>query len=233
MNNVVFGKTMENLRKRTDIKLVKENKTILKPLAKPTFHAFQVFESVVAIHMLKTVLTLNRPVYAGFAILELSKHLMYEFHYNYVKSKYCDRARLIFTDTDSLCYEVETFDVYADMRGDAHLFDTSDYPTGHPNLSLANKKVLEKFKDETAGRPILEFIGLRAKMYSILLADSKGVPRYVRDRNLKHDLYRDCLLGERRMAHSMNAIRPADDHRLFSVTLHKTTLPPYDDKRFV
>ena len=118
------------------------------------------------------------------------------------------------------------------------MFNTSDYPTGHPNLSLANKKVLGKFNDETAGRPILEFVGLRANMYSILLADSekktaKGVARYVRDRYLKHDLYRDCLLGERRMAHSMNAIRPADDHRLFSLTLHKTTLSPYDDKRFV
>ena len=238
MNNAIFGKTMENLRKRTDIKLVSDEKAIRKYCARPQLHAFRQFESVAAIHLLNTVLTLDRPLYAGFAILELSKLVMYGFHYGYIKATYGERARLLFTDTDSLCYEIATADIYADMLADAGQFDTSDYPTDYPNFSLANKKVLGKFKDETAGRPILEFVGLRAKMYSILLADSekktaKGVARYVRDRDLKHDLYRACLLGERRVAHSMNAIRPADDHRLFSVTLRKTTLSPYDDKRFV
>ena len=76
---------------------------------------------------------------------------MYDFHYRYVKSTYGERARLLFTDTDSLCYEIATADIYADMLADADQFDTSDYPTDHPNFSLANKKVLGKFKDETAG----------------------------------------------------------------------------------
>ena len=237
LNNAIFGKTMENLRKRTDIKLVSDSKAIRKYCARPQLHAFQQFESVAAIHLLKTELVLNRPIYAGFTILELSKRLMYEFHYGYVKSKYDGRARLLFTDTDSLCYEIATADVYADMLADAHQFDTSDYPTDHPNFSLVNKKVLGKFKDETAGRPILEFVGLRPKMYSILLADSekktaKGVARCVRDRDLKHNLYRDCLLGERMLHHEMNAIR-SFNHHLYSITLRKTTLSPFDDKRFV
>ena len=238
MNNAIFGKTMENLRKRTDTKLVSDEKAVRKYCARPQLHAFRQFKSVAAIHLLKTELTLDRPLYAGFAILELSKLVMYGFHYGYIKSTYGERARLLFTDTDSLCYEITTADVYADMLADADHFDTSDYPADHPNYSVVNKKVLGKFKDETAGRPILEFVGLRAKMYSILLEDSekktaKGVARYVRDRDLKHELYRACLLGERRVAHSMNAIRPADDHRLFSVTIRKSTLSPYDDKRFV
>ena len=185
MNNAIFGKTMENLRKRTDIKLVSDEKAIRKYCARPQLHAFRQFESVAAIHLLKTELTLDRPLYAGFTILELSKYIMYDFHYRYVKSTYGERARLLFTDTDSLCYEITTADIYADMLADADQFDTSDYPTDHPNFSLANKKVLGKFKDETAGKPIIEFVGLRAKMYSILLEGSekktaKGVARYVR-----------------------------------------------------
>ena len=237
MNNAVFGKTMENLRKRTDIKLVGDKRAILKYIAKPQFHSFKVFESVSAIHLLKTELTLDRPIYAAFTILELSKRLMYEFHYGYVKSTYGDRTRVLFTDTDPLCYEITTTDIYADMLADAHHFDTSDYPVDHPNYSVANKKVRGKFKDETAGQPILEFVGLRAKMYSLRLAHSekktaKGVARYVKERDLRHDLYRDCLLGERQLYHCMNAIR-SFDHQLFTLTQRKATLSPYDDKRFV
>ena len=138
---------MENLRKRTDIKLVSDEKTIRKYCARPQLHAFKQFESVAAIHLLKTQLTLDRPLYAGSTILELSK------------STYGERARLLFTDTDSLCYELTTNDVYADMLADADYFDTRDYPTDHPNYSTTNKKVLGKLKDETAGRPILELVG--------------------------------------------------------------------------
>ena len=113
-------------------------------------------------------------------------------------------------------------DIYNDMREGAIRFDTSDYPTNHPNYSTINKKVLGKFKDETAGQPIHEFVGLRAKMYSIRLADSekrtaKGVARYVKNRDLRYTLYCDCLLGELRTAHCMNVIRAAGNHHLYSV----------------
>ena len=104
----------------------------------------------------------------GFAILDLSKVLMYQFHYEYMKPKYDCNAKLLFTDTDSLCYEIKTNDIYHDMLEDKELFDTSEYAQDHPLYSIGNKKVLGKMKDETHGIPIQEFIGLRPKMYSIL-----------------------------------------------------------------
>ena len=100
-------------------------KKYLKYTAKPHFHAFQIFDSIVAMHLLKTKLTFNRPIYTGFAILDLSKTIMYDFHYDYIRRKFPD-AQLLFTYTDSLCYEIVTDDVYADMLVDAQQFDTSD-----------------------------------------------------------------------------------------------------------
>ena len=110
MNNAMFGKTMENQRKRTDIQPVADQKTIRKYCARPQLCAFKQFDSVAAIHLLK---------YAGIVILELSKYIMYDFHYGYVKSTYGERARLLFTDTDSLCYEIATADIYANLLADA------------------------------------------------------------------------------------------------------------------
>ena len=186
LNNAIFGKTMENLRNRVDVHLLSEDK-IKKYTAKPQFYASKIFDSITAIHLLKTRLTFNRPIYAGFAILEISKTIMYQFHYDYIRQKY-PTARLLFTDTDSLCYEITTDDVYADMLHDCEQFDTSDYPLNHPNYSATNKKVLGKFKDETAGKPIIEFVGLKPKMYSILLdktekKTAKGISRHVTARD--------------------------------------------------
>ena len=97
---------------------------------------------------------------------------MYQFHYEYMKQKYGADAKLLFTVTDSLCYEVKTHDIYQDMLEDAELFDTSEYAQDHPLHSIRNKKVLGKMKDETHGIPIQEFIGLRPKMYSILYTEN-------------------------------------------------------------
>ena len=97
-------------------------------------------------------------------ILDLSKTLMYDFHYNYIKQKYNNKAKLLFTDTDSLCYEIETTDVYKDFCNDKDKFDNSDYPEDSPYFNKANKKVIGKFKDKTSGMPITEFIGLRSKL---------------------------------------------------------------------
>ncbi|XP_041361144.1 uncharacterized protein LOC121377277 [Gigantopelta aegis] len=132
MNNSVFGKTMENLRKHVDVKLVNSQKRAGKFIAKPTFHAFRIFNNdLVAIHMQKQRLILNRPIYVGFVILDISKILMYDFHYNYIKTKYASKAQLLFTDTDSLCYSIRTDYIYQDMLNDNDLFDTSEYPTDH------------------------------------------------------------------------------------------------------
>ena len=116
MNNSVFGKTIENLRKRVDVKLVTTNKILDKLTSKPTYVSSKIFnENLMAVHKIKESLTLNRPAYVGMCILDLSKTLMYDFHYNYIKKKYGDRAKLLFTDTDNLTYEIEAEDVYKDL----------------------------------------------------------------------------------------------------------------------
>ena len=162
MNNSVFGKTMENIRKRVDVRLVTDEKKLLKMASKPTYVSSKIFnENLVAVHKIKETLTLNRPAYVGMCILDLSKTLMYDFHYNYIKEKYFDKARLLFTDTDSLTYEIEAEDVYRDFWNDKDRFDNSDYPENSPYFNKTNKKVIGKFKDEAAGIPITEFVGLR------------------------------------------------------------------------
>lgn len=109
VNNSVFGKTMENLRKRVDVRLVTDQKKFSKMVSKPTFVSSKIFnENLVAIHKIKETLTLDRPAYVGMCILDLSKTLMYDFHYNTIKRIYGDKAKLLFTDTDSLCYEIQT-----------------------------------------------------------------------------------------------------------------------------
>ena len=172
MNNSVFGKTMENIRKRVDVRLVTDEKKISKytRTSKPTYVSSKIFnDNLVAVHKIKETLTLNRPAYVGMCILDLSKTLMYEFHYKYIKDKYQEKAELLFTDTDSLTYEIESKDVYQDFWNDKNKFD-SDYPESSPYFDKTNKKVIGKFKDEAAGVPICEFVGLRSKMYSYIKA---------------------------------------------------------------
>ena len=165
MNNSVFGKTMENLRKRVDVKLVTDGKKLMNLTSKPTFVTSKIFnEKLVAVHKIKETLTLNRPAYVGVCILDLSKSLMYDFHYNYFKQKYDNRAKLLYTDTDSLTYEVKTEGAYKDFWSDKDKFDNSDYTENSPYFDKTNKKVIGQFKDEASGIPINEFIGLRSKM---------------------------------------------------------------------
>ena len=170
MNNSVFGKTMENIRKRVNIKLVNDRDKAKKLAAKPNFKHLNIFwEDLIAVHMKKPSLIFNKPVYLGMCILDLGKTLMYDFHYNFIKNKYGNNAKLLFTDTDSLMYEIKTGDFYKDMSEDVeNRFDTSDYPPNHPSgiPTGCNKKVLGVFKDEAAGKIMEEFVGLRAKLYS-------------------------------------------------------------------
>ena len=127
-----------------------------------------------AVDEIKEVLTLNRPAYVGMCILDPSKMLMYDFHYNYIKKKYGDRAKLLFTDTDSLTYEIEAEDVYKNFWNDQDMFNNSDHPENSPYYCNTNKKVTGKFKDEACGVLITEFVGLKSKMYSYIKSDEKG-----------------------------------------------------------
>ena len=239
MNNSVFGKTMENLRKRQDIKLVTDEENLLKWTSKPSFVSFKIFnEDLVAVHKMKPTLTLNRPAYVGMCILDLSKTLMYDFHYNYIKNKYVDKARLLFTDTDSLTYEIEADNVYQDFWKDKHLFDNSDYPKDNPFFDNSNKKVIGKFKDEAAGLPIVEFVGLRSKMYSYLKENeqgsrtAKGIKKNVIKQQLQHDNYKDVLFNKKQLRHEMRVIK-SEKHRIGSYVVDKISLSCFDDKRYI
>lgn len=136
----------ENLGKRVNVKLVNDKEKVSKLVARPSFNPFRIFSEDLAALNMKKKLYLNRPIYVGFTILDLSKVQMYEFHYEYTKQKYGVDAKLLFTDTDSLCYEVKTEYMYEDILKDKELFDTSGYAQDHPLFSTRNKKVLGKMK---------------------------------------------------------------------------------------
>ena len=135
MNNSVFGKTMENIRNRVDVRLVTRENELEKLAKKANFEKTNIFtEKLIAVHMRKTTINLMKPIYLGMSILDISKTLMYDFHYNYIKPKYGNNASLLFTDTDSLCYEIKTKDFYKDVSDDVPIwFDRSNYPENHPS----------------------------------------------------------------------------------------------------
>ena len=239
MNNSVFGKTMENIRKRVDVRLVTSKEKLLKLASKPTYVSSKIFnENLVAVHKIKETLTLNRPAYVGMCILDLSKTLMYDFHYNYIKHKYGNKAKLLFTDTDSLTYEIETKDAYKDFFIDKSKFDNSDYPENSPYFNITNKKIIGKFKDEAAGVPIIEFVGLRSKMYSYMKDNdkggktAKGIKKNIITKNIKHEDYKEVLFNNKQMHHTMKTIQ-SNNHQLGSFELNKISLSCFDDKRFI
>ena len=242
MNNSVFGKTMENIRNRVDVKLVNTEEKFKKLVAKPNFRSRKIFsENLISVHMKKTSLTMNKPVYLGMCILDLSKTIMFDFHYNYIKPKYGDKAKLLFTDTDSLMYEIQTEDFYKDISGDVkNRFDTSDYPENHPSKipTGINKKVLGMFKDEAAGKIIKEFVGLRAKLYSFKMEEGgenkkcKGVKKQVVESSITHEDYKTCLTTEKEQLRKQNILR-SYNHEVYTEEVNKIALSAQDDKRYI
>ena len=241
MNNSVFGKTMENIENRINFRLVCDRKKAVELAAKPYYDRTTIFsEDIVGIHMKKTKLKYDKPIYLGMSILDLSKTLMYDFHYNYIKHKYNDKAMLLFTDTDSLMYEIQTDDFYADISNDLDLkFDTSDYPENHPSgiKTGINKKVIGMFKDEACGKQIEEFVGLRAKLYSYKMENTvskkcKGVKKNVVDQTISHDDYKDCLFSRNIQLRKMNVFR-SRLHDVYTEEINKIALSSDDDKRVI
>ena len=239
MNNSVFGKTMENVRNRQDIRLVTTVAEAEKLNSKPNFKSASIFdENLVAVHMGRTECKIDKPIYVGAAILDLSKTLMYDFHYNYVKPKWGGKAQLLFTDTNSLVYEIETEDFYKDIEEDIpRWFDTSAYPNNHTGVKLrTNKKVLGMMKDETAGDEILEFVGLRAKLYAYRTLKEekkcKGIRKYVIKQSITFDDYKQCLFSSQKQNRSMNLIR-SHHHEIYSESVNKVALSCEDDKRII
>ena len=242
MNNSVFGKTIENIRKRQNIELVDNRKKAAKLSNKPNFDRATIFDkNLIAVHMKKTEVYFNKPVYVGQAILDLSKTLMFNFHYNYIKEKYGNKAELLFTDTDSLIYHIHTDDFYQDISDDIRTkFDTSDYPPNHESgiLTGVNKKVIGMFKDEVAGKQITHFIGLRPKLYSFKIEEDKevkkckGIKKNVIKKKLDFRLDVQCLFSGEKEMRKMKIIK-SEKHDIYSKEVNKIALSNEDDKRKV
>ena len=172
MINSVYGKTIKHFWKRINVRLVNNEKNFLKYTSKPTHITHKTFDkNYAAIHEIKPVLTLSKPIYIGFTDLELSKWLIYDFHYSFIK-KHFD-AKLLFTDTDGLTYKIKSEDVYEEFFKHKHLFDFSNYSEDSKFFDPTNKKVIGKMKEVFEGKAIGEFIGLKSKMYSIKNIDVK------------------------------------------------------------
>ena len=199
---------MENVRRHINVDLVTSPLKVKALVQKPTNQRSKTFIEdgdgcLIAVNRQRAKVVLKKPVFIGFTVLGLFKVLMYEFHYQQILVKYgADNTHLLFTDTDTLMYDVTTSDVNADMLTDLDKYDTSDYPPEHPLHSNANKKVIGKFKDETEGNPIREFVGLRAKMYSYVVEKgrkerkkAKGVKKSVLKRKFENQDFKDCLFN--------------------------------------
>ena len=169
MNNSVFGKTMENIRNHKDMKLVTSEPKYQKYLMKPNFKGSHSFSKYLfAVEMGKTEIKMNKPVYLGQAMLDLSKALMSEFHYDYMRPRYGSKVKLCYMDSDSFVYEIETEDFYRDIAKDVEKrFDTSGYSKdeNRPLPIGKNKKVIGLMKDKLGGKIMTEFVALREKMY--------------------------------------------------------------------
>ena len=152
MNNVVFGKTMENARKHRDIKLVTTDKRRNQLVSEPNYHAPKYFsENLMAIEMKKAKVKMNKSIYLGMSILDISKTLMYEFWYDYIKPKYQDREKLCYMGTDSFIIHIKTEDFYEEIANDVEKwFETSNSGNddNRPFPIDKNKKKIGFFKDE-------------------------------------------------------------------------------------
>ena len=242
MNNSVFGKTMENIRNRVDVQLVTSEAKATKLTAKPNYDRLTIFEkNLIAVHMRKIKLYFNKPIYLGMSILDISKTKMYDFHYGYIKPKYGGKAKHLFTDTDSLAYEIQTKDFYRDITPNVKkLFDTSNYPADHPSkIPIGkNKKVPGMFKDEAGGKVIAEFVGLRAKLYSYRMHSgseekrAKGIKKPVIEKKITFDDYKRCLFSEEPQTRTMRVIR-SYKHEVYTEEVNKVALDSQDDKRII
>lgn len=249
LNNSVFGKTLENTEKRVNVQLVNQwydntNKTkksryAERLVAHPYFHSVSVFtENLVAIQMKPTSLILDKPIYIGFTVLELSKAHMYNFHYNVIKPFYKNRVQLCYTDTDSFIYLLSTDDFYLDMKNVfMNYFDTSNYDDKNEfQIILQNKKNPGLFKDEMGGKIILEFVGLRSKLYCIktqefTIKKAKGIQAQV-IRNLSLFDYQNVLFNNK-IIRKKNILFKSIKHEIFTQSVNKVALSNNDDKRSI
>ena len=233
MNNAVFGKTMENIRKHRDIKLVTTDKKRNKLVSEPNYHTMNYISEDLSI------IEMNKPIYLGLTILDISKILMYEFWYDYMKPKYNDNVKLCSMDTDSFVMNIKTKDFYKDISSDVDKrFDTSNYEVNRPLPTGKNKKVIGLMKDELGGKIITEFVTLRPKTYTYLTDDgkedkkAKGTKKCVIKRMIKFDDYTNCLLTDKVLLKSQQRFI-SKKHDVYTEDINKIALSNDDDKRIV
>ena len=198
MNNAVFGKVLENVRNK-DITLVKTEKRKKCLVSEPNYHTTKFFtENLLAIEIEKTQMVVNGSVYLGLSILDLSRTVVYEFWYDYIKPKYGGNAKLCYMDTDSFIVHIKPDDIYKDIAKDVETrFDTSKFQIDRPLPKGKNKKVIGLMKDELGEQIMKEFVGLRAKTYIYLkgkmmkIKNAKGTKKCVIKRELKFQDYKN------------------------------------------
>ena len=240
MNNAVFGKTMENVRKHRDIKLVTTDKKRRKLISEPNYHTINcISENLSIIETRRTKVKMNKPIYLGLSILEISKLLMYEFWYDYMKPKYDDNVKLCYMDTGSCIMNIKTEDLYNDISNDVEKrFDTSNDECDRPLPTGKNKKVIGLMKDELGGRIITESVALRPKTYSYLTNDfkedkkAKGTKKCVIKRMIKFDDYKNCLLNGEVILKSQQSFK-SKGHDVYTKNIKKIALSSNDDKRLI
>ena len=229
---------MENIRKHRNIKLVTTEEKYLHMVMHPNFKSGVLFgENLMGCEVGKIKVVMNKPVYLGQAILDLSEIVMYEFHYDYIIPKYGDILKLCYMDTDSLVYHIETEDFYADIVD--HIparFDTSGYCPNPPLPVGLNKKVIGLMKDELGGKIMTEFVALRPKLYSYKKLDGsedkkcKGIKKCVVKKTLTFEDYKTCLFSDSTEYRSQLMFRSAK-HEVHTIEVNKVTLNRDDDKR--
>ena len=240
MNNAVFGKTMENVRKHRDIKLVKTDKKRNKLVSEPNFRTMKLIDNNLAIiEMRKVKVKMNKPIYLGLSILDISKITMHDFWYDYFKIKYQDKARLCYMDTDSFVLNIKTKDFYKDISQDVNKrFDTSNYTFDRPLPTGINKKVIGLMKDELGGDIITEFVALRPKAYSyvtnnfIEMKKAKGTKKCVVNKMLRFEDYKKCLFSNGKVLKSQQRFK-TENHEVYTENINKIALSCDDDKRIV
>ena len=237
MNKSVFGKMMENIRKHRNIKLLANREAYLKAVMKTNFKSGVLFgENLMGCEMGKINVVMNKPVYPGQAILDLSKIVMYEFHYNYMKQKYPDGLTLCCIDTDSLIYSIETDDFYKDIADDIKdRFDTSGYNPNWPLPVGLNKKVIGLIKEELGGEIMTEFVTVRPKMYAYKTGESeskkcKGIKKCVVHATISFEDYKACLFGGETSYRSQLMFR-CSKHEVRMLEVNMLALSRDDDKR--
>lgn len=243
LNNSVYGKTLQNQRKHREVKLVTKwtgRYGAKNYIASHLFKSVNIFnDNFVAIEMNKSSITLNKPLYVGCAILEISKHMMYNFHYGEMKCRYGENIKVLYTDTDSLIYSIKCNNFYADMIRDSHLYDTSNYASNNQfGIEKLNSKCLHKMKDENGGRVMSHFVGLCSKMYATKISGgggmkkAKGVSSSIIEDRITFDDYKNCLFKNKTLSFDQNLFS-LKHHQMYTVKQNKIALRNQDDKRYL